>query len=288
MELVFLDESGSAYSSYKTFRTGYESRFEAARRGQGRFPRYPWFIVAAVSIPESKYSLVDEWFGSLKHNFLKAPPDNWSPEYEIKGAMLYGLLQGRPAKDFTKDNEVVRRRLWSSLTIRQLQALEEALFGLLPRLQPEIWGVAIRQADVYRRFKTKTFSPHYWALTYIQQRVAQSIQARHGTYERALLLMDETSSLNTSKTFHGFLTTRETINTSASFPITFRNHLIEVPMWGVSHLIPPLQLADVIAHAIHRRMRREDPRKWFSRIEGCLARHWSSGTIESAGLTIIK
>ena len=96
MELVFLDESGSPLASYGAFQSGYEAKLARARAGTGPHPAYPLFVLAAVGLPESKFPVVDGWLDEVKRGYLNAPSGAVGRAYEIKGAILYSLLLGRP------------------------------------------------------------------------------------------------------------------------------------------------------------------------------------------------
>ncbi len=134
----------------------------------------------------------------------------------------------------------------------------------------------------------RTWSPYYWCLTFLQQRVAQFVQAQYGSYERGLFLMDEHSTLSSATHFESFLETRDTINQTASWPVDFKKSLVDVPVTAKSHLFQPLQLADIVAHTVLRHVRRLDALNWFSRIEPFLAKHWRTGRYEEAGFTVIR
>jgi len=295
MQLVFLDESGSPYTSYKSFRDGYLSDLVAAKQGQAQqFPSYPFFVVAAVSLPESQYSTVDDWFRSMKSGYLGAGPEDVGPEYEIKGSVLYALRKGQrpiewtPGKGRKRPYTTAQKAIWTPLTPNQLTSLETSLFDLFHRIGPVVWVVVVKQAHVYKRYGNKTWPPHHWALTYLQQRVAQHVQANHGAYQQGLFVMDETSTLSTAAQLGDFLRTRGAINSTASWPVNFRRYLVDVPVTGKSHLIQALQLADVVAHAVWRKIHNDDALKWFEGVEPFLAIHWRGGTYKNAGLTFIQ
>lgn len=292
MLLVFLDESGSLYTSYSTFQKGYEARLQAAKAGGGPFPRYPFFILAAVAFPESQYSTVDDWFRAMKGSYLGASPEDSGPEYEIRGSVLYALRTGKQPIEWVRKRKMksytlAQKAIWSRLTPGQLAQLELSVFDLFRRIRPAIWAVVTKQAHLYRRYKNNTWPPHYWALTYVQQRVAQSIEAQHGTYQRGLFVMDETSTFSTSAQFGEFLKIRDRINQTASWPVTFRRYLVDVPMMGKSHLIQALQLGDIVAHAIWENAHNTDTLGWFTSLEPLLAKHFRTNQHLNAGLTYI-
>ncbi|MFQ5810653.1 MAG: hypothetical protein ACE5JM_13650, partial [Armatimonadota bacterium] len=60
-----------------------------------------------------------------------------------------------------------------------------------------------------------------------------------GAYERAMFLMDETSTLSTAAQFDDYLSTRETINGMAAWPVEFGRYLVDTPVFGKSHLHEP-------------------------------------------------
>ena len=57
---------------------------------------------------------------------------------------------------------------------------------------------------------------------------------------------------------------------------------------GNAGLIQALQLADVAAHTISRKVHGSDPLNWFGNLEPFLAKHWSTGDYKNAGLTYIQ
>ncbi|MBM3472680.1 MAG: DUF3800 domain-containing protein [Armatimonadetes bacterium] len=292
MYVVFLDESGSAYADYRSFRDKYETRLQAIAGGP--VPPYPYFVLASVGLREHHLPMVDQWLGDIKRSFLGSASPQARQEYEIKGEVLYSLREGRtPAawqgtrRKKQQAAAAAQMAIWRSLAPHDLAQLEESVFDLLGRLSPTVWVVVVRQRDIFRRFRERTWAPHYWALTYVQQRVVQYVQMARGAYERAMFLMDETSSLNTAAQFDRYLAVRETINNSAAWPVEFGRHLLDIPVSGKSHLHQGLQLADIVAHAVWRHVHKHDPLGWFGRIEPYLQRHWKTGTYRNAGLTYI-
>lgn len=285
--MVFLDESGSCYKDYSSF-----AKAEQKKPGGGR-KTSSLLIFAAVGFPEHQLSIVDGWFENLRTGFLHAPDLSTGPEYEIKGSILYALRMGwriyeweggGRQRPWTKE----QRRIWSSLSDAKLKALEQSIFDLFRRLSPTIWAVAVDQKSLYTRYKHKTYPPAFWAITYLQQRVVHHVQVQCGTYERAAFIMDETSLLRSAESFKCFAETRNKLNTRAAWPCDFSRFIIDIPLFGKSHLHQPLQLADLVAHAVRRRVTKTDPLGWFDSLEPYFARHWRTGSITNAGLTYIK
>lgn len=292
MVFVFMDESGSVYSSYQTFHQGYEQALAQAKETGENFPRYPFFILAAMGVPESHLAVVDDWFRQVKRVYLGPRGGEIDRAYELKGSTLYSLRLGKNPTSWMSTGKVrphieTQKKVWAALSASQLASLEASVFDLLQRLAPTLWVVVVKQAGVYRKYKTRTWHPFYWALTFLQQRVAHHIQARHGSYERALFMMDESSTLKTASHFDRFLATRASINATASWPVDFSRYIIDVPVWGCSHLHEPIQLVDFVAHAVYRHVRSDDSLGWFPRIEPYLARHFSTGSAAHAGLSYI-
>ena len=290
MYVVFLDESGSPYNSFATYNSGYAKK--VAKTTSGSFPPYPFFILAALGLQECHLPVVDDWFDGIKKSFLKAPDAVSGPHYEIKGSILYALRERKTPLEWAgmgrkRPYTEAQRDLWGQLKPFELEALERSIFDLLRRLAPVIWVIVVKQADLFRKHGTRTWPPYYWALTYIQQRVVQHIQATHGTYQQALFLMDETSTLRSATQFQSYLSVRNTINATARWPVNFGRYLMDVPVFGKSHLHQALQLADVTAHAVSRHVRKKDPLGWFKQVEPLLARHWTTGDSANAGLTYI-
>jgi hypothetical protein len=292
MFLVFLDECGSAYRDYSAFYRKYERRIPA--NPGAPMPPYPFFILAGVGIHECHLSMVDEWFSGIKRRFLRNPEAIARREYEIKGEILYALREGRSpaawqgARKERKLHIAGQKAIWTSLKAHQLEYLETSIFDLLGRLSPVVWAIVVKQREVFRRHKHATWAPYYWALTYLQQRVLHYVQASRGAYERAMFLMDETNTLSSAAQFDDYLSTRESINSMAAWPVEFGRYLVDIPLFGKSHLHEALQLADVVAHGVWRHFRNSDRLGWFGRIEGLLATYWRTGTYENAGLTVIE
>ena len=292
MLFVFMDESGSVYSSYSSFAAGYAESLQQVRDTGGNFPRYPFLILAAIGIPESHLTVVDDWFRQVKSSYLSSDMDS-SRAYEIKGSVLYSLRLGKQPAEWLASRKnrphiEAQKKIWGALKPAQLLSLERSVFQLLQRLSPTLWVVVVKQADVYRKHKANTWHPFYWALTYLQQRVVHHVQVRHGAYERALFVMDENSTLKTASHFDSFLATRDKINVTASWPVNFTRYIIDVPVSGSSHLHQSIQLVDFIAHAVYRHVRKQDSLDWFPRIEPYLARHFGDRSTKNAGLTFIE
>lgn len=278
MYLVFTDESGVVYSTYKKCQNRRQSAL---------------LVVGAVGIQENQLGLVNSWFADMKCSFFGNKHPRAPQALEIKGSILNSLRRGVTPNEwssksrrraYTKD----QKQVWSSLPPTQLRALEESVFDLMQRIKPTIWAVVVKQDKVYQRFKSKTWHPFYWALTYLQQRVLWHVQTNLGTYERGLLVLDENSNLRQGSQFDEFLRVRETINNTASWPAPFGMYLVDVPMFGQSHLHEALQLADIAAHSVWQHVNKTDSLGWFGRIEPLLAHHWRTGKVDHAGLTFIE
>ena len=290
MKLVFLDESGSPLTEYRSYER-YLDHLRAAESGHRSRPPPPYFVLAAVGIRENQLQIIDDWFRDMKQGFLGAGPLQTGPQYEIKGSLLYALRRGNEPlewqgkgrrRPFVKE----QKRIWSKLEHYQLEALERSIFDLFRRIVPTIWIIVVNQHRIYKKHKYRTWNPLYWALTYLQQRVALSVQVEHGSYERALLIMDQSSPLAAHS--EDFLATRETINETASWPVEFGRYLVDAPVMGQSHLIQALQLADLAAHATWQLVFRDDPLRWFDNLKPFLAKHWQTGRYPNAGLTFIQ
>lgn len=283
MYLIFLDESGSPYPDYDSFR-----KHCAAGRVPPSAPLY--FVLSAVGLQECHLPVVDEWFTGIRKSFLRAGSDSPSEDYEIKGELLYALRDGRTPVGWggSRSRMLRRRAIWQALTPQQLQQLERSVFDLLRRLAPPIWAVAVKQQPIFRRFRSRTWPPYYWALTYLQQRVAHFVQTAHGAYQRALFVADEISTLSTAAQYDRYLQVRQAINTTAAWPVQFDRYLVDVPVLGKSHLHQALQLADVVSHAVWRHIHSNDGLGWFPQIEPFLAKHWSTGDYSNAGLTFAQ
>jgi len=289
MYLVFLDESGSPCPDYPHW-----CEKQAKQRAGSPGTPMPacWFILASVGIEECHLPMVDEWFGGIEKGFLQNATVPPGQEYEIKGEVLYSLREGKPPASWIgtrkkKRHIAAQKAVWTPLSASQLANLEKSVFDLLVRLSPVVWAVVVNQREDFARHGPRTWPPYYHALTYLQQRVLHHVQASHGAYQRALFVLDETSTLTTAAQFDEYLSLRETINATAAWPVEFGRYLVDVPVFGKSHLHQALQLVDVIAHAMWRRMTKTDALGWFGRIEPLLAKHWKTGDYDNAGLTVI-
>lgn len=278
MYTVYLDESGVAYNSYAAFQK---------RKGAALL------VLGAVGIRECQLPVVDDWFNTVKASFLGSRKGGSPEAYEIKGSILYSLREGKIPRQWEHQRRgrsytAAQKAIWNSLKASQLEALERSVFDLVRRLRPTIWLIAVKQDRIYKKHKDRTWHPFYWALTYLQQRVSHYVEAQHGAYERAIFVMDENSNLKKSADFDAFLKVRETINSTAPWPVDFTAYLMNIPVFGKSHLHQALQLADIVVHAAWKKITRHDSLDWFAKVEPMLARHWSSGDIQNAGLTFIE
>ncbi|MCD6359750.1 MAG: DUF3800 domain-containing protein [Armatimonadetes bacterium] len=292
MYLVFLDESGSAYVNYDSFKRGYEARHKDLP--PAKCPA-EYFVLSGIGIHERHMPMVDEWFAGVKRDFLQNPTASAGEEYEIKGEILYALRQGQTPGAWEGSRVPKRKRkfldaqqnLWTSLSPHELGKLEKSIFDLLGRLSPVVWAIVINQRDHFRKHRANAWAPLHIAMTYLQQRVLHYVQAVHGVYERAMFVMDETSKLSTASQFDDYLAMRNVINHTAAWPVDFKRYLVDVPVFGKSHLHESLQLADIITYAVRRHVFAHDPLEWFAKIEPLFQVHWRTGTYTSCGLSYI-
>lgn len=293
MIFTFIDESGSAYRDYGSFSAQYCSKLQS---GTSEVGSYPYFVLAALAIDESRLPVVDEWFDGIKKNFLGSAGFATGPQHEIKGNILYAYLQGQSLSQWRTSGKRNRRRyldeqekIWGNIKRYQIGKLEKSIFDLLRRIAPKIWVVVVDQPSVFLKHGMQTWPPLYWALTYLQQRVVHHVQRHYGVHQQALFLMDQTSHLSEAADFEAFFTVRDAINNTAPWPVDFQRWLIQVPMAGKSHLHQSLQLADIVAHSAFRYVCGRDKRGWFKEIEPFLATHWKNNSdYMNAGLTFIK
>lgn len=290
MYLVFLDESGSPYRNYASFHDQYEKAFKG--KGGSSAPQKP-FVLAGVGIHECHIAMVDEWFAGIKQQFLGNPGAIAGQDYEVKGEVLYALRQGRTPQSWTgsrkarKPHIASQKAMWLALKPYQLADLERSVFDLLGRLSPAVWAVVVKQRDHFRKHQARAWPPYYCAMTYLQQRVLHHIQKLRGAYERAMFLMDETSTLSSAAQFDDYLSMRETINSMAAWPVEFGRYLIDIPVFGKSHLHQALQLADIVSHTIWRHVKGDDPLGWFPQVEPLIATHWKTGEYLGCGLKFV-
>ena len=279
MFLVFMDESGTIYSTYEAY---------LKRTGSALL------VIGALGIRESQLGLIDQWFQEMKRRFLGSEHALAPRAHEIKGSILYNLRRGTTPSDWIRARRRERaytadqKRIWNALSPHSLEELERSIFDLLRRVKPVVWIIAIKQDKLYGRYETRTWHPLYWALTFMQQRATSFVSAKYGTYERALIMTDENSNLSKAWQYDDFLRTRATINDRTQWPADFDTYLVGAPVFGQSHLHQALQLADIVAHAGWRHVNRDDTLNWYARMDPFLARHWSTGGIENAGLTFIQ
>jgi hypothetical protein len=250
-------------------------------------------VLTGLGLQECHLPVVDEWFSGIRRNFLRGGSTTVGLDYEIKGDVLYALRTGRTPGHWkgtrkAKQRQKAQQAAWRSLTPTQLNSLEKSVFDLLRRLSPPVWAVVVKQRPLFERRGSRTWPPYYWALTYLQQRVAHHVQTAHGAYQRAMFVMDETSTLDTAAQYEKYLEVRTRINSTATWPVDFGRYLVDVPVRGKSHLHQPLQLADLISHAIWRHIHGSDPLRWFPQVEPLLARHYTTGHYADAGLTYIQ
>jgi hypothetical protein len=278
MFVIFVDESGVVYSTYDKCR---------------KRKRSALLVVGALGIQESQLGMVDQWFTAMKGSYLGNAGRLAPQAYEIKGSILYSLRCGQTPQEWLPHSRkrsytADQQKIWGRLSPSRLLSLEQSVFDLLRRIQPVSWAVVVKQDRLYSQYQDRTWHPFYWALTYLQQRVVLFVQARFGTYERGLVVLDENSTLRQASQFDEFLHIRKRINDRTSWPADFGSYLVDVPLFGQSHLHQALQLADMVAHSVWRHVNKTDPLGWFDQLEPFLARHWSTGSIDHAGLTFIQ
>lgn len=285
MKLFFIDESGSPVKAPR--------QVDAT---SGVRP-YPLYILAATAIDEKHRHIVEQWISRTKESFFGVRGDRARrPEYEIKGSLLYALRLGRvppqwggtPKRKKDRAAIALQKAVWGGLSPSQLEQLEISLFDLFDRIECEIFAVVVDQQSLYAKYGNRTWRPDYWALTYLQQRAVQYIEARWGRYEQGIFIMDEMSNLSHAEHFEQFLKTRREINETTSWPADFRVPLIDMPLPAKSHLMEPLQMADLAVHAIWKHVRKSDSLGWFKRIEHRLATNPRTGDYFGAGLAFIR
>ena len=279
MQLFIVDESGSP----RIKRAALERLL--AKGATGGYPD-PWYVVAAVSIPETKRVVANDYILRTKRGFLPGY-DPQSEETEIKGSHLFRFAQLASRK---MDPDI---RAWSTLTWRQVDAVIESVFGILQRLEAVIFAVAANQKTLYdrpanRKDHRRFWRAHHWAFTYLQQRACEMLEYKLARTQQGIFLMDRHSAFGSSKLMTEFANKRQEINRRASWPQQFDTHLLEQLVLVDSHVVQLVQLADVVAFCVARGVRLGRGDWWFKKVEPYLATRWGTTVYDGAGLTILS
>ena len=251
----------------------------------------PYFVLAAVGIGDSsRKPLAEALFTVKAHHFGAAVNAfRWS-ESELKGRFL-----ARASQSVDKGRALMSPSAYAALRTRgQVDAFVNDLAMIFAKFRPLIFAVVVDKHDILRVAASgrRVETPLGVAYTYLQQRVALTIERLH-TGESALLVADQqTQHEALFRTGHlNAIRDRMTrpLRTKPDFKL-----VLDKPLWVDTDLSTwdreILQLADIAAYTATECMRRGSPPTagcyLWEAIRPNFAMHWHTGNIKSGGFAI--
>ena len=277
MYLFFADESGNPYCKPKVL----------ADLISPNSSLQPWYFLGGISIHERLRPVIADYFLRMKEAFFPGW-DPYSLETEIKGIKLHDYVYLVQTHQWLKNRPPTGP--WSALKPTQVISLYQGIFDILKKARATVYVTAINQRTLYSYCKrrAKPYSQaNYHALALLQQRACQFLEYETGRAEQGMFITDRHSNLQMDHQYDQFLSMRDQINATASWPVVFNAHLLEEPVSVDSHVVPLIQLADVVTYAVAKGVKKGTNHPWFREVEPHLARRYSTDDYMGVGLELV-
>lgn len=248
--------------------------------------KHPYFIMGAMCISDTQRLSLFRHLSQLKDEYFPGWKMSEWRESEIKGSFLAQAISRQE-----RGKDPLRPRFYKSLRGPTLDRLVTRLFNIIHRFNPRFYVVGIDKNSLLSKGTGSHQPPVGLAYAYLQVRAALLVSEVYGADEGAIFIADE--ERNHERLFVGGEISRvrdEVLTTVHRRPNI--GVILDKPIWvNRGELVVDreiCQLIDFAVYIIGRAMLKgswnED---WLERLSPYLARHWTSGQVWDAGITIV-
>ena len=246
----------------------------------------PFFVLGAMCIRDTQRLSLYEQIRRLKSAFFPGWTSEAWAESEIKGSYLSQSL-----RRLDRGLNPRRPSFYQSLTSERLSALVKELFNIIHRFSPLFYLVAVDKIEQVARY-TQPLSPVGIAYAHLQTRAALLVAEVYGRQEGAIFLADEENQHERLFRRGEMRRTRETIMQNMERPVGIEL-VLDKPLWiNQGELIVEREIAQlvdfglyIVASSIVQDNWNENS-EWLRNLSPYLARHWGTGDVWNAGITI--
>lgn len=247
---------------------------------------HPYFVMGAMCINDTQRLSLFRNLSRLKDDFFPGWKGSKWEESEIKGSYLAQAILRRG-----QGKEPLRPSFYKALSGPTLEKLVTRLFNIIHRFNPRFYVVGINKDDLIKKSAGSVQPPVGLTYAYLQVRAALLVSEVYGNSEGAIFIADE--ERNHERLFVGGEISRvreEVLTTVHRRPDM--GVILEKPIWvnrGELEVDREIcQLIDFAVYIVGTAMRKglwgED---WLQKLSPYLARHWTSGQVWDAGITIV-
>lgn len=247
-----------------------------------------YLVLAAVGIQDSARGPLARALLALKDKRLRLPDGSVAPQWEANEIKGRYLAQASRAVD--KGDVPARAAFRSAFAVDQGKGLYAALRNLLNRYRPVVFVAVVDKARLLEA--GNSVAPLGAAYAVLYQRVAQML-GNVFDGENAVFVADQ--QLEHTRYFEdgNMIATREAMNALLHRGPEY-NLVLDKPLWiDPRHSVwdrEIIQLADIVAYSAYELAktgkRPDAPHYLWDAIHPWFARHWGTGEVARAGLTI--
>ena len=268
MLLFYLDEYGNSSLSPSSIR------------------EHPYFAMGAMCIQDTQRLSLFRNLSRLKDEFFPGWRAAKWEESEIKGSFLaQAKLRQQEGK------HPLRPSLYRFLSGPAVDKLVTRLFNIIHRFNPRFYVVGIKKDDLIDKSMGSVQPPVGLTYAYLQVRAALLVAEVYGNSEGAIFIADE--ERNHERLFVGGEISRvreEVLATVHRRPDM--GVILEKPIWVNRGELEVdrenCQLVDFAVYVVATALRKGSLRgDWLQQLGPYLARHWTSGQVWDAGITIV-
>jgi hypothetical protein len=264
---------------------------------------HPWFVLGAMAIKETARLSLKAQLCAVKDRFLPGwQHEDWANS-EIKGRYLAQaerrIERGKPPLTPPGYRRLHRhrgtglgRQLDAAATERRLHGLVDAIFNALHGFRPVFYFVAVDKGRLIERYGSAAWSPIATAYAYLQMRAALLVEFVFGSDEGGVFIADEQATHESAFRKGEVRKLRDFLLTRVDHPPNMEV-ILDKPIWLQRGQLAADretgQLLDValytVAAAAQDNQWASNP--WLDRLLPYIARHWTTGEIWDAGITIL-
>lgn len=248
-----------------------------------------WFLLSAVGVRDSsRQPLAEAMFALKKKHFGEGIDLQPWGESEIKGRFLYRVARSAASKKVFN-----HPKAYAALdSVAKVNALLNDLELIFASFRPLVFCVAVDKVPLLGRPAQYAMPPLGAAYAYLQQRVSLTLEKLHAG-ECAILVADQQTQHEIYFRTGEMNRIRDLMTKKLPVQPNF-NLVLDKPLWVDTEFSSwdreIIQLADIVAYSVAECLKRgEAPKErcyMWDRIRPLMAVQWSTGGIESGGLSI--